>query len=576
MNTTASTRTLAAIASFTLSVLVFVMASVQVHAHEGHYGHTQGRVWKLTDGSRFTGTLMTVHENTAVLENDHGHMRRVDLSKLSTADRALADAYVQRARSINLNMAPDYVAAYAAAYATDYSLNTTNAPSLSSLQSLKANRLSPGNEQLLTRYFLSMVLALMLLTVLYAFLSKRRRMVMAVGSLAMLLLAAGFTKEYIKKSATNPLTIDSAFAAFRQHVTTSWDATYFRVGSLGIPEHEMMTGITAWQQQVPIPQCYLGANAWSIPLNPVVSANPIPVNPDHFSRGAVAIAVNGVSIFNPYTNTGVDAFLDGQLDKWGGHSGRADDYHYHTAPMHLYGKQPARLPIAYAFDGYPVYGTSEPDGSALRTLDAQHGHDDPAIGYHYHGSAAAPYMIAAFHGVVTEDSTHQLIPQAAAKGVRPALTPLKGAVITGFTANGPNGYILSYTLNNQVYKVDYSWTNTGSFTFKFINPDNTATTNTYKGTTPCVIASAVDEEVLPLRRPMVLPNPVHGSFRLRLPEGMTAQDVYSLMLVNAQGKRVLSSTTPDEYYSTSGMAAGAYTLVLSTARGVCLEKIIIE
>jgi hypothetical protein len=75
---------------------------------------------------------------------------------------------------------------------------------------------------------------------------------------------------------------------------------------------------------------------------------------------------------------------------------------------------------------------------------------------------------------------------------------------------------------------------------------------------------------------MVLPNPVHGSFRLRLPEGMTAQDVYSLMLINAQGKRVLSSTTPDEYYSTSGMAAGAYTLVLSTAHGVCLEKIIIE
>jgi hypothetical protein len=312
------------------------------------------------------------------------------------------------------------------------------------------------------------------------------------------------------------------------------------------------------------------------PLNPVVSSNPIPVNPDHFSRGAVAIAVNGVSIFNPYTNTGVDAFLDGQLDTWGGHSGRADDYHYHTAPMHLYGKQPAALPIAYAFDGYPVYGTSEPDGSAMRTLDAQHGHDDPSIGYHYHGSSAAPYMIAAFHGVVTEDSTHQLIPQAAAKGVRPALTPLKGAVITGFTANGPNGYILSYTLNNKQYKVEYSWTNTGAFTFKFINPDGTFTSNNYKGNAPCVIASAVDEDVVPLRRPMVLPNPVHGSFRLRLPEGMSTRDVYSLMLVNAQGKRVLTSSALDEYYSTNGMPSGAYTLILSTSRGVCMEKIIIE
>ncbi|MGB4709182.1 MAG: hypothetical protein WBH50_06565, partial [Fuerstiella sp.] len=30
-----------------------------------------------------------------------------------------------------------------------------------------------------------------------------------------------------------------------------------------------------------------------------------------------------------------DTLLAGELDEWGGHCGRGDDYHYHTAPVHL-------------------------------------------------------------------------------------------------------------------------------------------------------------------------------------------------------------------------------------------------
>ncbi len=70
-----------------------------------------------------------------------------------------------------------------------------------------------------------------------------------------------------------------------------------------MPDHRMMVGITAWQQQVPIHQPYFGENAWRIPLVPVVAKNPLSAK-THFFRGAIALAANGVPIFNPIKNDG--------------------------------------------------------------------------------------------------------------------------------------------------------------------------------------------------------------------------------------------------------------------------------
>ena len=292
------------------------------------------------------------------------------------------------------------------------------------------------------------------------------------------------------KSVTSPYFMDSAFTPFKPAINTSWDANYFYVESKGIPNHGMMTGITKWQQQVPIPQCYTGTNAWSIPLNPTIAASPVPVNQYHFLRGAVAIAANGVAIFNPYTNTGVDALVDGQLDNWGGHCGRADDYHYHIAPLSLYslGQTPETRPCAFALDGFAVYGSKEPDGSNMATLDSCHGHYGSNGVYHYHGTVAAPYMIGYMVGSVTEDATLQIIPQAAAKPVRPSLTPLTGAIITACVSNGTNnGYNLTYTKSGQNYNVNYSWT-TNVYTYNFVSPTGT-TTSTYNGFTQCAIVT---------------------------------------------------------------------------------------
>jgi YHYH protein len=245
-------------------------------------------------------------------------------------------------------------------------------------------------------------------------------------------------------STTDPAFVTSAFAPFASTVSTTYDANYFYVNSTGIPNHTMMVGISnhGWQQQVPISKCYINTNHWTIPLNPVLAATPVPVSATHFTKGAIAMAANGVPIFNYHTNTGVDSFLDGQLDNYGGHCGRGDDYHYHTAPLHLItlGQTTYNLPIAFGLDGYAVYGTLEPTGDPMATLDANHGHYFNGV-YHYHGTATAPYMIGNMVGQVTEDATLQIIPQPQGNPVRTEnWTPLNGALITSCVANANNGY----------------------------------------------------------------------------------------------------------------------------------------
>ena len=91
--------------------------------------------------------------------------------------------------------------------------------------------------------------------------------------------------------------ITTAFEPFAPRVKTRSDDRYFYVESNGMPDHALMVGITNWQQQVPLPQSYTGQNAWQFPLTPVPAANPLSAK-NHFFRGAMAIATDGVPIFN--------------------------------------------------------------------------------------------------------------------------------------------------------------------------------------------------------------------------------------------------------------------------------------
>lgn len=273
--------------------------------------------------------------------------------------------------------------------------------------------------------------------------------------------------------------ISEAFAAFekRSAIKTRSDGRWFYVESNGIPAHQMMVGITSWQQQVPLPQNYTGNNAWQIPMNPVPAKKPRTAK-GAFLRGAIAVAVNGIPIFNPLNNRGDDAYLFGELDEFGGHCGRADDYHYHIAPVHLQEVVGKAQPIAYALDGYPIYGYEEPDGSPVKNLDAFNGHKDADGNYHYHATKKYPYLNGGFYGEVVE-ADGQVDPQPRAEPVRPDLRPLQGAKITDFKEPKKGSYLLTYDLRGKKGTVAYSINENQSVTFTFTDPAGKSTTETF-------------------------------------------------------------------------------------------------
>jgi hypothetical protein len=234
----------------------------------------------------------------------------------------------------------------------------------------------------------------------------------------------------------NAALMAASFAPFKPKVRYSWDESFFYEESDNLPNGmpNKMVGITSWQQQIPLPASYFAGttnpekdtassgygqpNYWRLPLVPTVSTSPIAISQGNFQRGAVALAANGIAIFNPKNNRGDVSYEIGELDAYGGHCGLADDYHYHIIPTHLLSAFGGVLtndkPVAWALDGYPIYGFLEPDGNPMATLDAEGGHDvGNGWGYHYHaigttatdathpyGTPQSPYLMNAFHGNV--------------------------------------------------------------------------------------------------------------------------------------------------------------------------------
>lgn len=528
-----------------LALWLFIAATATtLQGHDAHYQDTKPRIWETSSGT-VIGSFYLVKNDNVLIEEPSGNIRRLSIASLSPKDKdfiAQKQAWIEKINQLHkISAKPNEGHSFNSAAATAAAKNPST------------NR----SEAMIITF------VLLALAFLIRFTPKLQPLRFAVPALAtvILLTASSFTLRSMKWMglSTRISFLDSAFSYYKPSISTRSDNNYYYVESLGLPDHEMMIGITAWQQQVPIPQCYVGTNAWSIPMNPTIAATPVPVNQNHFLRGAIALAVNGIPIFNPYTNTGVDAFLDGQLDQYGGHSGRADDYHYHIAPSVLYNKIPKTSPVAFALDGFAIYGNLEPDGSAQKSLDANHGHYGSDGIYHYHSSAAAPYMIGNMVGTVTEDATMQIIPQAAAKGVRPALTPLKGATITHCHPypNG-NGFKLTYTLNADKDTVDYSWTNNGDYTYKFITPAGT-TTNNYKGQALCKVT--VGNKRLPTSGSWVYVDEQHqlNIFLQGNASSYTAATIY-----NTRGQIMQNLTLTNSYsnIACNQWPAGTYFLVI--------------
>ena len=416
-------------------LIYFLLKSSTLLAHAGgHYHKEDGIIlnsWRLRSGKVIKGNFSFSRDNKIYLEQEEGIIRPILIEDLCIQDQKLARFKIKK---------------------------------FSALNNIIDNQ-EPNN---FDYYKLFPILLLVILILILIILKNN-------------FIQYNFLKSKIGLGSIS--FIDSAFAAFKPSISTSWDNTYFYISSTGIPNHNMMIGITNWQQQVPITQPYNGTNAWSIPLQPVYAAVPLSTK-TNLMKGAVAVAVNGIPIFNALNNRGEDSYKIGELDNWGGHCGMGDDYHYHAAPLHLSTTNGLK-PIAFALDGFPVYGSKEPDGSSMMTLDTCHGHTGLNGIYHYHGTSDYPYVVGAMKGKVTLDPSttapqNQVIPQAFTKPVRPATSPLNGAVITDFTAVGTNGYLLTYKIGSKNGNVKYSWDVNNKYTFTLTDTAGISVTNIYQ------------------------------------------------------------------------------------------------
>ena len=318
-------------------------------------------------------------------------------------------------------------------------------------------------------------------------------------------------KRGAEEPAAQPPAVDPArplqavpFDLFAPYVKTRWDERWLFVESDGLPHapwmYATMVGIKSWQQQVPLPQAYVGENAWRIPLKPELAEKPISGKTALY-RGAIALAANGVPIFNALNNRGDDTYKVGELDDYGGHSGRGDDYHYHIAPLAIQKVVGKDRPIAYALDGFPLYGLFDPDArpgedkacplGGTDRLDELNGHfgapaRDAHAGtrglYHYHASLQYPYINGGVRGKVTVKDD-QIDPQPRANPVRQWLQPLRGAAITGFKTLADRSWSLEYTLSGKKHLVNFRIEGQGrdaKYVFDFVDPDGKSKTETYQ------------------------------------------------------------------------------------------------
>ncbi|MEM7258215.1 MAG: YHYH protein [Pseudomonadota bacterium] len=239
------------------------------------------------------------------------------------------------------------------------------------------------------------------------------------------------------------------------------------------PDHVMLTGIVATNEQTVVPA--------------VNYTSPIRLAPSLTSEAktrdaALGIAVNGVPIYD-YTGGGEmsqgdlahyqamhDTIATQQLDLCGGHAGRGDDYHYHAAPTcmieTMLNAGPGAI-IGWAFDGFPIYGDLNPDGSEIADgdLDICNGQPDETYGYRYHTSTEAPFIIQCLMGEIGDmkdlPRVQPLSDAAGGRGPKAGKPPKGGVENLEFTQDTVTGLrSLTYSYKGGDYYINYRPSNT--------------------------------------------------------------------------------------------------------------------
>lgn len=261
--------------------------------------------------------------------------------------------------------------------------------------------------------------------------------------------------------------VSVADAGFETDVSVNCTESKAILSSTTYPSHTLMTGIVATNEQVPVPAIRYDA---PVPLNPKLGNTP------QTRDAALGIAVNGVPIYD-YTGGGEmttddlnhyqarhDTLQTQQLDICGGHAGRGDDYHYHVKPTCMIEQMSNKgddAIIGWAFDGFPIYGDNNPDGTPIEkgVLDVCNGQTDSTYGYRYHTSSQAPYIVQCLMGEVADirqlPRVSPLKASAGGRGSEPGRPPRGGVQNLVFTQHESGGRSMEYTYEGEPYFIRY-------------------------------------------------------------------------------------------------------------------------
>ena len=152
-----------------------------------------------------------------------------------------------------------------------------------------------------------------------------------------------------------------------------------------------------------------------LPVAPVMADSPAMLG----VVGKVGVALDGVSIFSDAPSIQQTGHMPA-LDTCGGHIDPGGWYHWHATSSdidtvfdqanveaHCAQEQDSTALFGYAFDGYPMVGSAELDGSPVSGLDECNGHvGETAVGvtYHYHASEEFPNLPACLVGVQAQNN----------------------------------------------------------------------------------------------------------------------------------------------------------------------------
>jgi len=227
---------------------------------------------------------------------------------------------------------------------------------------------------------------------------------------------ASFAISFAGKSCSISLTVNPAGGPVLPAVynkiyganSITFDGTIVTIKTFDLPDHKS----AYYLNTNPLYEAYsgttFGGGTFAINPNRISAQNitlKIPVNPavaaTHAATpmGVIGVSLNGVPFFNQYAAGGspLTNEMNG-FDQWWGHPQMSGMYHYHVEPKYLTTVKatPSSL-MGFLLDGFPVYGTKEENNTDPTGLDVYHGHthatvDYPAGIYHYHFTAAAPYL----------------------------------------------------------------------------------------------------------------------------------------------------------------------------------------